>query len=277
MSIKQLPPQTLPDASLYLVRRACRLGYARRQHMMRHFMASPASYTRWIAAALDAAPCLDREGSGAGARLTLRKESAVPEWASFESLLEEIENGNDPVRTGIEDDELPVFIPRWTRNAPVDSRALGKIVQAICREQGIRLRYVSLNRGEEGRWRCVYPIGLERMGDQWRLVGLDLEKKETPLRIFVLARILGVDEEPCVLPKGFSKPGIHDASVTIRAQLNPLFTPDQAIAMSNELRVQEGKITLDQRTIFEFFRRFGAQDLSEKAVWPPLMNTAQEK
>ena len=275
MIIKSRPPGNLPDASLYLVRRTCRLGAARRQDMAQHFEASQASYTRWIAAALDAAPCLDRDGRGGGARLVLLKESGVPEWAGFESLLEEIENGNAPARTGIEDHELPVFIPRWTRNTPVDHRALGKIILAIHREQGLHLRYVSLNRGEEGQWRCVYPIGLERMGDQWRLVALDMEKKGCPLRIFVLARILGVNDHPCALPKGFSKPGIHDADITIRAMLNPLFTPDQAIAISNELRIQDGTITLNRRTLFEFCRRFGAQRLSDKAVWPPLMNTVE--
>lgn len=277
MSIQNRPHRNLPDASLYLVRRACRLGAARRQGMTQHFEASQSSYTRWIAAALDAAPCLGRDGRGGGARLVLLNESGVPEWAGFEALLQEIENGNVPARTGIEDHELPVFIPRWTRNTPVDHRALGKIILAIHREQGLHLRYVSLNRGEEGQWRCVYPIGLERMGDQWRLVALDMEKKGYPLRIFVLARIMGVDDHPCVLPKGFSKPGIHDADVTIRAILNPLFTPDQAIVMSNELRIQDGTITLNRRTLFEFCRRFGAQGLSDKAVWPPLMNTVENE
>ena len=275
MSIKNIPPKNLPEASLYMIRRACRLGSARRQDMARHFEASQASYTRWIAMALDAAACMDREGRGAGARLILAKENDVPWWAGFESLLEEIESGNTSIVTGIEDYELPVFIPRWTRNSPVDHRALGKIILAIHREQGLHLRYVNLNRGEEGQWRCVYPIGLERMGDQWRLVALDLEKDMCPLRIFVLARIIGVDDRPCILPKGFSKPGIHDVDIAVRAILNPLLTPDQAVVLSNELRIQDGMITLNRRTLFEFYRRFGAQSLSDKAVWPPLMNTLE--
>lgn len=274
MSIYSQPPRNLPDASVYLVRRACRLGASRRQDIARHFEASQATYTRWIAAALDAAPCLNRDGSGGGTRLVI-KGSVIPEWAGFESLLEEIENGNRPEITGIEDDELPVFIPRWVRNTPVDHRALGQIIHAIHEERGLHLRYANLNRGEGGQWRCVYPIGLERMGDQWRLVALDLRKNGHPLRIFVLARILGVDDQPCDLPKGFSKPGIHDADITVRAMLNPLLTPDQAIAISNELRIQDGKITLNRRALFEFCRRFGAQGVSDKAIWPPLMNTVE--
>lgn len=277
MSIKNDYQPNLPDATLYLIKRACRLGSARRQDMARHFEASQATYTRWIAIALDRASCLDREGRGAGTRLKLVRPESVPAWAGHEALLTEMENGNEATRTGIEDDELPVFIPRWTRNAPVDPRALGKIILTIHQERGLHLRYVSLNRGEEGQWRCVYPIGLERMGDQWRLVALDLEKDGHPLRIFVLARILGADDKPCPLPKGFSKPGIHDADITIRALLNPALTPDQAIALSNELRIQEGMITLNRRTLFEFCRRFGAQGLSDKAVWPPLLNTAEGK
>lgn len=266
----------LPEPVLYIVKRACRLGSARRQDIARYFKASQATYTRWIVLALDQVPCLDREGRGAGARLKLVRPESIPAWAGYEALLMEMENGNRATQTGIEDDELPVFIPRWTRNVPVDPRALGKIISAIHQERGLHIRYVSLGRGEEGQWRCVYPIGLERMGDQWRLVALDLEKNGHPLRIFVLARILGVDDKPCPLPKGFSKPGIHDADITIRALLNSALTPDQAIALSNELRVQEGLITLNRRTLFEFCRRFGAQGLSDKAVWPPLMNTAEE-
>lgn len=277
MSIHRQPPVHLSEASIYLIRRACRLGQARRQDMSKHFEASQASYTRWMAAALDAALCLDRDGRGGGAHLVLREGGSIPEWAGFESLLTEIENGNIPSKTGIEEDELPVFIPNWTRNTPVDHRALGKVITAIHRERGMRLRYVSLNRGDEGQWRKVYPIGLERMGDQWRLVALDLDKEHYPLRIFVLARILGVDDQPCPLPKNFSKPGIHDADITIRAMLNPSFTPDQAIAISNELRIQDGRITLNQRTLFEFYRRFGAQGLSDKVVWPPLMNTMENQ
>ncbi|WP_215842089.1 WYL domain-containing protein [Acidithiobacillus montserratensis] len=242
--------------------------------MARHFEASQATYTRWIAAALDAAPCLDRAGTGGGAHLVMTGDVA-PDWASFPALLSELENGNTPEITGIEDHELPVFIPRWTRNTPVDHRALGKIVRAIHRECGLRLRYVSMKRGEEGRWRCIYPIGLERMGDQWRLVALDLDKKDLPLRVFVLARILGVDDSPCPLPKGFSKPGIHDADLSVHARPNPAMTPDQAIVTAHELRIHDGKITLNQRTLFEFYRRFGSQPLSDDAVWPPLMNSME--
>lgn len=275
MSISSVTTPRLPDAVLYLIKRACRLGTARRQDMTRHFPASQATYTRWILTALDRAPCLDREGRGAAAHLRLVRPDNVPRWASLEALLAEIENDNEPSRTGIEDDEIPIFIPRWTRNVPVDPRALGKIVRAIRRRCGLHLRYVGLRRGEEGQWRCVYPIGLERMGDQWRLVALDLEKKDYPLRVFVLARVLGADDLPCPLPEGFSKPGIHDADITIPARLNPSLTPDQAIALANELRIQEGMITLHQRTLFEFCRRFGTEGISDQAVWPPLMNTAR--
>lgn len=276
-----MSPKGLPEASIYLVRRACRIGHARRMDMAKHFEASPATYTRWIALALDAAPCLNRAGQGAGAHLLLQKNKNIPSWANFEALLNEIERGNRAWETGLEDEELPVFIPRWTKNSPVDPRALGFIVQAIQREQGLRLRYVSLTRDGEAQWRCVYPIGLERMGDQWRLIALDIEKKrlpigDYPIRAFVLARILGADETPCPLPRHFSKPGIIDVDVTVQARLNPDFTPDQAIALSNEMRVQDGTITLNRRTLFEFYRRFGRQALSDNAVWPPLINTMED-
>ncbi|WP_038020012.1 WYL domain-containing protein [Thermithiobacillus tepidarius DSM 3134] len=261
---------------VYLVRRACRVGFARRADLLRYFPASPATYTRWITQSLDVAPCLDREGEGRAARI-VRKTARIPEWASYEALLYELESGNNPRITGLEDSELPVFVARWTRNMPVDPTALGKIMQAIIGEQPIRLRYVGLRRGESAHLRCIYPVGLERMGDQWRLIGCDLEKPGYPFRVFVLARILGV-EGLCDVPKiGFVRPGIEDRETKIKALFNPALTSDQAIAIANELRVQDGQITLNDRSQFEFFRRFGAQDLSAEAVWPLLHNRVEDK
>lgn len=277
MNIQNQPPKDLPEAAVYLVRRACRLGTARRQDMLPHFQASQSTYTRWMVAALSAAPCLDKSGSGGGTHLILKDTQSIPSWASFESLLKELENGNSADKTGIEDHELPVYIPKWTRNTPVDPRALREIIQCIHQEQILNLRYIGLRKYEEAQWRAIYPVGLERMGDQWRLVALDMEKEGYPLRIFVLARILGAEKSERKLPKNFSKPGLEDVSLSIHALLNPDLTSDQAIALSNELRIQDGEIQINKRTEFEFYRRFGAQALSDTAVWPPLMNKKEEK
>lgn len=269
-------PARLPEPSVYLVRRACRLGLARRKDMTEHFDGSISTQTRWIRQALDAAPCLAQDGAGAGSRIVLSQPEKIPAWASASALLLEIENGNQPQVTGLEDHELPVFIPNWTSNQPLDPQALPILVKAIAMEKGVRIQYVGLRRDERGRWRSIYPMGLERMGDQWRLVGLDLEQPEFPLRVFVLARILSVEPTLVPLPKGFSKPGIHDATVILKARLNPDLTPDQALAVLNEMGIRDGKIAIHRRTLFEYCRRFGQQKTSRDAVWPPLMNTSED-
>lgn len=241
--------------------------------MTRYFRASPASQTRFIAQVLSMAPCLQRRGKGRAAHIVLADPGAVPPWASYRSLLDEIVNGNVPAITGIEDHELPVFIPNWTNNMPSDADALGVVVRATAVGQGLQLRYVGLRAGEQARWRQVYPVGLERMGEQWRLIATDLEHANLPLRTFVLARIVQAKpSDRARFPNGFKRVAIDDLRVTLAAVPNPGLTPDQIGALNNELRISGGQITLHQRSVFEFLRRFGGQAPSSDAAWPLLMN-----
>jgi len=240
---------------------------------VRYFRATPATYTRIVAHALELAPCLEREGFGAGARIALKNPDSIPPWASCGHLLDEIAFGNDPRITGLAQDELPVFIPNWTNNLPSDPAALTVIIQARAEERPVRIYYVGLRAGEEAKWRAIYPIGLERMGDQWRLIANDLEKEGYPLRTFVLARIVRAEAcEKKRLPPDLPPYAVFDRTVKIEARPNPRLTPDQVSAVNNELGIVGGALLLHERSVFEFFRRFGAQPLSANAVWPVLMN-----
>ncbi len=244
--------------------------------MARHFQASPASHTRFIAQALSMAPCLQRRGKGRAAHIVLVDPDSVPSWASCRHLLDEIANGNVAAITGIEDHELPVFIPNWTNNLPSEADALGVIVRATAAGQALQIRYVGLRAGEHARWRQVYPVGLERMGDQWRLIATDLEHEDLALRTFVLARIVEAKHsDRARLPHRFKRVGIDDMRVTLDVVPNPGLTPDQLGALNNELRIIGGQIALHQRSVFEFLRRFGSQALSRDAVWPLLLNQVE--
>lgn len=263
-----MPTPDIHPAARFLVRRACRTGSTNRADLVRFYPAAQATHAKRMREAIGCAPCIGRQGAGSTARLAFIG-GPIPTWAGFESLLTELEGDAGPEVTGILEAELPVFIARWTRRTPLDPLALGKIIQAITREKAIVIRYVGLRKGEKARLRRIYPAGLERMGDQWRLIGGDLEKPGYPLQAFVLARILGFEEEYNP-PKNYVLPGITDQIEPLSAHLNPELTSDQAVAIAHELGVIEGHITINRRSKFEFYRRFADQEPSPDAVWPLL-------
>ena len=266
----------IPAEVVFLVRRTIRLGRASRGDLGEFFPAPPATMSRLTsqAAEMDG---IQRSGTGRNAHLAPNGKPP-PAWAGFGHLMEEIANGNDPHVTGLKEDELPVFIPNWVSNTPLDPNALPFIVHAITSKNPFRLRYVGSRKGSDAAWRCVYPSGLERMGDQWRLIAADLDQKDFPLRTFVLARIIGVApaDKNCKVPRsGFRRPGVYDREVVFSPKINPDLAPDQVAVLINELRIHNGKIKLHGRSVFEFLRRFGVQKVSSDTVWPPLLNTME--
>jgi hypothetical protein len=269
----------IPAEIVFLVRRAVRLGRATRGDLAGFFPAPPATLSRLTSRAAEIVG-IERRGAGRSAYIGPTGKFTPP-WASFDHLMTEIVNGNDPRVSGLTDDELPIFIPNWVNNAPLDPNALPFIVRALATKTPLRLRYVGLRKGSDAAWRYVYPTGLERMGDQWRLIAADLQnaKEKFPLRTFVLARIIGVApaDKNCRVPRsGFHSPGLHDYEVAFAARINPGLAPDQVAVLANELRMRDGKIKLHGRSAFEFLRRFGAQKVSADAVWPPLLNTIDD-
>ncbi|MBW4047914.1 MAG: WYL domain-containing protein [Proteobacteria bacterium] len=268
-----------PPEIVFLVRRVVRFGRATRAELKEFFPAPPATLSRLTSRASTVAG-IERRGAGRSAYLAPSGDTP-PTWASFEHLMHEVVNGNDPRTTGLREDELPVFIPNWVSNAPIDPNALPFIVRALAHRTPFRLCYVGTRQGSDAAWRNVYPSGLERMGDQWRLIAADLDnaKDNFPLRTFVLARIVGVAkaDKSCRIPRsGFSRPGVHDCELSLTAKFNPALAPDQVMILLNELRVRDGTIKLHGRSAFEFLRRFGAQKPSADAVWPPLLNNLDD-
>jgi len=263
-----MKPKKIQPAVRFLVRRACRTGTARRADLLRFYPAAQATHAKWMNEAILIAPCIRRKGAGSAACLAYIG-GPLPIWASFECLLTELEGDAGPEITGVLENELPIFITRWTRKTPLDPTALSKIIQAIAHEQAIVIRYVGLRKEEKARLRHIYPAGLERMGDQWRLIGTDLDQSGHPLRVFVLARILGFEAEISP-PQNFVKPGIADCSERIPVHLNSALTSDQAVAIAHELGIVDGRITINSRSKFEFYRRFANQEPGRDIVWPLL-------
>ena len=197
----------------------------------------------------------------------------APAWANAKELMGSIDRGQDDFKTtGLRAHELPVHRVQWSATVPKSTEALNVMLQAIVHSRACAIQYVGMKLGETARWRRVFPLGLERMGDQWRVIAQDLDKEKDgfPVRTFVLARIEDAAEIRDKLPKKFTPAAASDATLKFTPVLDGRYTPDQRRALLHELQVEDGVIHLPWRAEFEFLRRFGEVAASADAVWPPI-------
>ena len=179
-------------------------------------------------------------------------------WANAKDLMESIDRGRDDFKTnGLRTHELPVHRVQWSATAPKSTEALNVVLQAIVHSQACAIQYVGVTLGETARWRRVFPLGLERMGDQWRVIAHDREHAEFAVGTFVLARIEDAAEIRDKLPKKFTPAAASDATLMFAPVLDGRYTQDRCRALLHELQVEDGVIRLLRRAEFEFLRRFG--------------------
>ncbi|MBC7603708.1 MAG: WYL domain-containing protein [Ramlibacter sp.] len=201
--------------------------------------------------------------------------SATPVWIDETDLMESLDCGRTSFsQTGLRSCELPVSLSRWSSNLPAVPGALTTIVQACSRKRPVFVRYVGLRAGSRARFRRIFPLVLERMGDQWRLVAHDLEVEDFPLRVFVLSRITGAAIDSGKLPRGFLAASPIDFKKSVNVEWDLRLTADQIEALRNELNIDScGKMMLNSRDEHEFLIRFGGQGVSPDILWPPLRKT----
>lgn len=256
----------------FLVKRACRVGKASRSDLDRIWKGcAPATCSRWIDRAVTISRgALERKAKrGRNSCVELINPAKTPSWARVDNLLEELVRGADPMRTGLFDDEMRVFVPRWTNNKPSGDGTFERIVKALLARSAVDIVYVGMRKGEKARRRRIFPIGLERVGDQWRLLGSDLERRGYPLRTFVLSRISMCDGERRP-PADMGYADVLDRTERVGVCLNSDLTEDQADAVRHELNVKDGTVELHTRTIYDFLARFGRTAAPEHVVWPPI-------
>lgn len=201
--------------------------------------------------------------------------SVTPVWIDETDLMESLDCGRTSFsQTGLRACELPINLSRWSSNLPAVPGALTTIVQACSRKRPVFIRYVGLRAGSRARFRRIFPLVLERMGDQWRLVAHDLEVEDFPLRVFVLSRITGANTDSSKLPRGFLAASPIDFKKPVNVDWDLRLTADQIEALRNELGVDShGKVSLNSRDEHEFLIRFGGQVVGPTIVWPPLRRT----
>ena len=261
------------EATMFVARRAFRFGRVERADVREAFDLRDAPASGVLTLAAQQVQELERLP-----RWVAPKPWAhAPTWANAKALMESLDQGHDDFKTtGLRAHELPVHRVQWSAITPKSTEALNVVLQAIVHSQSCAIQYVGLKLGETARWRRVFPLGLERMGDQWRVIAHDLEHAEFAVRTFVLARIEDAAEIRDKLPKKFTPAAASDATLKFTPVMDGRYTPDQRRALLHELQVEDGVIRLPRRAEFEFLRRFGEVAASADAVWPPVKQLARK-
>lgn len=257
------------EVDLFVLRRAVRFGMATRSDVVEAFgkIGTTKATQALDYAALHWPQTLERTGKA----VKLRTSHEIPPEAGEAQLMECLDNGWLEFRhTGLRHRELPVERVRWTAPGPQKPGVLSAIVTAIARESPLRIQYVGLREAESARWRLLYPVGLERMGEQWRLVAQDLEADGYPLKTFVLPRIVDAKPASVRVPRDMVRQAADDRLLGYPVSLNPRLTVDQRRVLAHELRIGNGRVILPRRSEFEYFRRYADEPVNPGIVWPPL-------
>jgi hypothetical protein len=254
--------------TLFIVRRACRLGSVTRADLLRAFGTPETTAGRLLREAEALFPSLKSSGRKLG------WDGEVPPWASEAALLAELDGHAGPQITGLFEEELPVLRTHWTSSQPQHPGALLTLVQAISRQLPAVAVYVGMRKGERGRIRSLMPLAIEQVAGQWNLLAADLDAQGFPVKTFALSRIVDVKlgDKP---PRGFRRPDVPTAKKRVPVRFNPELTADQRAAIGHALGVRDGVVEVEERAVFEFLRAFADQPPSEDAVWPPLLRAAR--
>lgn len=254
------------DPVLFVVRRAFRVGAVRRPDLVDAFGMPEASASRVMQAALQHYPqLLTKQGHVVQPAIG----AIPPAFAGESDLMETLDRvGNDYSRTGIAEKELSVTHVKWASSLPAKPGLMLPLTRAAIEGRPVRLKYVGLKHGESARWRFVLPLGLERMGDQWRLVATDLEAPGYPTKVFVLARVLDLLDQHEKRPRGVLWGVAGDKTVSVQVTLNPRLTADQKHAVAHEMGLADGVAHIPQRSIFEYRHRFASSEPRSGVVWP---------
>lgn len=260
----------------FVLKRAFRAGSVSRPDLVSAFGLSPASATRVMARAPLVYPLwLRRKGH----ELVPTQGSQPPREADEESFIRYLDAKKLAFsQIGLTDAELSVAYPQLTSPLPRTPGVLHLLLRASVKERPIDIRYVGLRKAENAAWRTVLPVGFERMGDQWRMLGRDLLKPEFPLRVYVLARILEAADSDLKLPRKCPRHPPVDNVTQVRVLLNPALTMDQQAAVANELGLSAAAtVRLPARAVYEFQRKVVGDSANPEVAWPLAIDVSEVK
>jgi hypothetical protein len=242
--------------------------FVRRSDLVEAFGMSTSKATKILASEVEVhGALLVREGYLVSRRLAV----PAPKHASMQDLMNKLDADlSSFAHTGLRPEELPVSTWLWCENTPRSEQAMEIVIEACVKKRPTLIRYVGMRRGEQGSWRRVAPLCLERMGDQWRLTAQDLEKEGAPVRTYVLARIIDARRDIDPLPRRFVRASPDDSKRRERIAFNPRLSDVQRQVLERELKVKDGHVELPSRCWHEFMIRFADGARSDDIAWPPL-------
>ena len=260
------------DTSLFVLRRAWRMGQCRRADVDEAFGTENSpnraskiikqAVARWSSHLL----YLPHRGVFPNTR------AACPEPARAEVVLDLLARRAPPQETGLlPGDGVPFLHPSPKPSRAATDAATQAVLDAALRNAPLDILYVGLRRYESARWRHVWPRAMECTGLHWRLHAQDLDDaaRGYPIKTFVLARVLGArTTSDWVRPADFRpKEVLHDRS-RLRVHLSPSLTPDQVTAIENQFDIHEGKMTWPRSALHSFRREFTESQVPPDVVWP---------
>lgn len=216
--------------------------------------------------------CVDRYPSKLqriGNRISPVMGAQAPEEAGTMDLLLSLSNNvTDFSVIGLTEKELPFRCRKNTETFPKKEIAAQAVVNAIVREESILIRYVTMRRGDQGKWRRIFPLGIEKVGDQLRVDAQDMSQPNSPVRSFVMTRIVDAQDDLESLPRGFLKSGFGDNTQEIAVKFSTKLTEVQKEVLAHEFNIRYGKIKILQRAIFEFKQNHSGSPIGEDVVHP---------
>lgn len=254
----------------FLVMRAFRIGAASAKDLIDASGISPATATRAMTAVIEQFPVRRVKTTVQPALL-----ATPPDFTTEAALLTALDAGlHSPMDTGLFAHELPITYVSWSNTLPPKPGVLQTIVRATADQKEITIAYQGMKINEPLSEKLVFPLGLEKMNDQWRLIAQDVKQDGAPIRVYVLSRIFDAVITPMRRTKNaYVRRNDADTIESVKVRLNPLMTPRQKEVIANELRVRDGQVNIASRSKFEFFRRFTDAPTSAEAIWPPLLKT----
>jgi hypothetical protein len=179
-------------------------------------------------------------------------------------------------KTGLKNIEVDITAVEWANSLPSKAGVFMDLLGALAQRRQVEIQYVGMRINETRRWRWIHPLGLERVGDQWRLIAQDLEETQHFVKTFVLARIIDARRPARRAPLKFVPLSALDDTVTLRIRINAALTEDQKRVIIHEFGIRNGTIRIPRRSLGDFIQRYAAETRREGIVWPPIFIEEQK-
>lgn len=253
------------DACAFIVKRAYRRGYVYPGDVCRACDISPAGATRAMAQAKNqyGAYLIKQK-----AKLLPRVLEEAPEFAGEKALFAALDMGySDPAVSGLFKHELPTVYTELSQRMPLSPGVMTEIVQAIADQKQIEIVIQNMGIEEGMSVHYIYPLALERAGDEWRLIA---QKYTSPdvLTAFSLVTILRARRITKRLPSGFVARSDVDRDISLQVVMNPRYTSDQCALLGKIFSIENDVIKIASRAQSLFESRFGEVVVQNENVMP---------